>query len=179
MRTHSCTLGVWLSAVSTKNSFRKISSQVRGLCTLRYLHPQSKSSLLGWCQNCRICEIHLRFTLYIANKQNRALPIYGQCCNSSDTLSVFYDVFFPLTTTISQVHFCEDLTNDVLVFVWMYWLALYFGRYLSLFRMAGSQAGTPSLSLFRAMFSVFCLTGFPNCPALLNKFKLSLPMLVE
>lgn len=58
-------------------------------------------------------------------------------------------LFFP-TPAVPHVQHCEvitkDLTNDVLVFVWMYWSVVYLGRYLSLFRMAGLQAGTLSLS---------------------------------
>lgn len=61
-------------------------------------------------------------------------------------LYLYFMMSFFLTTAVSQVHCCEDLTNDVLVFVWTYWSVLYLGRYLSLFRMAGLQAGTPSFS---------------------------------
>lgn len=74
---------------------------------------------------------------------------------------------FFLTPAVSHVQQCEvitqDLTNDVLVFVWMYWSVLYLGRYLFLFRMAGLQAATLSLSLMPCLL-FFASLAFLTAP---------------
>ena len=82
-------------------------------------------------------------------KHNGAPPLHTLQIIANSIICNLWWLFF-LTPAVSHVHHCEvitqDLTNDVLVFVWMYWSALYLGRYLSLFRMAGLQAGMLSLS---------------------------------